>query len=98
MFHVFGGQGCKLDEARNFRIHRANPHERNVCAAGNIENLFDRSHGLQRLTMLPAVYKSWRMELVRLGAQPFSQMSSQIVHIVVISPWTAPMSGTTSTW
>ena len=25
-----------MDKARNFRIHHANPYERNVCAAGNI--------------------------------------------------------------
>ena len=45
MFHVLGGQGCELDETRDFRIHRANPQECNVCAAGNIKDLFDRPHG-----------------------------------------------------
>ena len=31
--------------------------------------------------MLPGFDKSWRVELIRLAAQPFSQVSRQIVHV-----------------
>ena len=57
------------------------PRSAMLGAAGNIEDFFDRLHGPAVTHNAPGSHKSWRVELVGLAAQPFSQIRRQIVHI-----------------